>query len=97
MRLTAAQERLLLRKHLTGDFGGVKNYQSIVKLIEDGYLEEIGMNLVVTPKGRQYCDAHHMDISLHSDSQANRVKEAEALYNVNSFGRLGLNELPIVA
>lgn len=80
MRLTSAQERLLLRKHLTGDFGRVKNFESIRILLEAGYLQEAGTNLVVTQKGREYCDAHHHDIPLSSYSSGQIVRELGGSY-----------------
>lgn len=64
MKLTPVQERLLLRKHLTGDFGPVENFKSIRTLLKTGYLEERGKKLLVTKKGRAYCEMNHAQIDL---------------------------------
>lgn len=62
--LSAAMERRLLRKHLTGDFGA-GNWATVQALLAKGYLaEDSGRNLCVTEKGKAYCDAHHLDIKL---------------------------------
>lgn len=61
--LSPAQERLLLRKHLTGDIGK-HAWSTIESLIANGYLADRGGRLEVTPKGKSYCDAHHMRMSL---------------------------------
>jgi hypothetical protein len=60
-RLPAAQERRLLRKHLTGDFGP-GTWPTIAALIKGGYVSETQGKLIVTEKGRKYCDEHHQDI-----------------------------------
>jgi hypothetical protein len=75
MRLTQAQERLLLRKHLTGDFGVVKSFDSIRILLGAGYLQEDGCNLVVTKKGREYCDTYHHEIMLTQPASRHMVRE----------------------
>ncbi len=59
--LTPAQERCLLRKHLTGDFPA-RRWETIEVLIRKGYLVE--ESLAVTEKGREYCDTFHLDIRL---------------------------------
>ena len=61
--LSPAQERVLLRKHLTGDFGK-HAWSTIQSLITAGYLADNHGRLQVTPKGRAYCDAHHLQMGL---------------------------------
>jgi len=63
-RLTGPQERALLRKHLTGDFGW-HTWPPIEVLLREGYLavNEEG-DVIVTQKGIDYCDANHMNIPL---------------------------------
>jgi hypothetical protein len=60
-RLTPAQERRLLRKHLTGDFGP-GDWRSIEALIDAGMIQIDGKWLLVTRKGREYCDKHHAEM-----------------------------------
>jgi hypothetical protein len=62
-RLTPPQESALLRKHLTGEFGAC-HWPTVRSLIAGGYLAEVGKDLAVTPKGRAYCDEHHMEMRL---------------------------------
>jgi hypothetical protein len=65
--MSKEQERVLLHKHLTGDFPGQKwaTVQALIKLgylaVKDGELNR-GTNLVVTDAGRAYCDAHHLEM-----------------------------------
>lgn len=63
--LSPPQERALLRKHLTGDFGPHR-WSVIEALIAGGYVveHEHGKTLAVTPKGQAYCDAHHVAMTL---------------------------------
>lgn len=58
--MTDAMARALLRKHTTGDFGEHR-WAPIAKLIKLGYLAEQHPNLVVTPKGKAWCDEHHAE------------------------------------
>lgn len=59
--MTQEQKRVLLHKHLTGEFPGQK-WSTIQALLKLGFLTEVGKNLVVTQDGREYCDAHHLEI-----------------------------------
>ena len=59
--LTAEQKRVLLHKHLTGDFPGQK-WATVLQLIKKGMLVEQNKQLLLTPKGRAYCDEHHMEM-----------------------------------
>ena len=56
--LSKEQERVLLHKHLTGDFPGQK-WSTVQVLMAKGMLQEDRKNLVVTSKGTEYCDRHH--------------------------------------
>lgn len=87
MRLTPVQEALLLRKHLTGDFGGVHNFESIKILLSRKLLEQEGKNLVVTTKGREYCDRHHLEINLSSIGMSllNTPESPQARAHTNGF------------
>ena len=62
--LTKAQEKALLSKHLSGDFGVMKgNHRStLTMLIRKGYLIENKQykQFEVTNKGRKYCDLYHL-------------------------------------
>ena len=62
-RIPGAQERALLRKHLTGDFG-VHCWLTIDALMRRGLVAEKGKLLVVTDAGRAYCDCNHASIRL---------------------------------
>lgn len=59
--MTATQERVLLHKHLTGDFPA-RQMATISALMAAGMLEVINRHYIVSPKGREYCDRHHMAI-----------------------------------
>lgn len=60
-RLPEAQERRLLTHHLTGTSGGKPaTYQALVKAGMFG--EDDRGNVLVTPKGREYCDKWHLQI-----------------------------------
>lgn len=61
--LSHAAERRLLSKHLCGDFG-CGTWASIQSLIDRGMVAEDGDGLVVTARGREYCDTYHMDMPL---------------------------------
>lgn len=62
--LTQAQAVALLRKHATGDIGG-HDWRTIQVLMRDGYLglDKDGKSLLVTPKGKAWCDRHHMEVN----------------------------------
>ena len=60
MKLTREQERVLLHKHLTGEFPGQK-WATIQALADKGMIE-LGHDATVTPQGKAYCDAHHLHI-----------------------------------
>ncbi len=63
MKISAAMGRRLLRKHCVGDFGR-GSWSTIAALLKVGALAEVGDDLVVTPAGRAWCDANHMNVSL---------------------------------
>ena len=60
-RLPPAQETVLLRKHLTGDFGKHR-FSTVRALLDAGMLRERNHELALTDKGRAYCDEHHLSI-----------------------------------
>jgi hypothetical protein len=67
-RIPKAQERRLLSKHLTGDFGK-GSWQTIDCLRKRGMIKEIQefdkpVRFGLSDLGVAYCDEHHMDISL---------------------------------
>ena len=59
--LSNAQEQALLRKHLAGDCGK-HTWPTIKSLIERGYMADIDKRLIVTAKGKAYCDEYHMNM-----------------------------------
>ena len=56
--MTQEQKRVLLHKHCTGEFPGQK-WATVQALLKAGMLAEVGKNLEVTAKGREFCDANH--------------------------------------
>ena len=63
-RLSKPMERVLLYKHLSGEFE-FHRWPTVKKLIDGGYIEENCYGwLVVTEKGKAYCDNYHIDIKL---------------------------------
>ncbi len=60
--LSSAQEKCLLRKHLTGDFPA-RQMATISALMRHGMLEVVDRHYVVSAKGKAYCDAYHMEIA----------------------------------
>ncbi len=64
--LTATQAKQLLHKHLTGDWlVGVNRIATINSLTELGMITTTldGKYLVLTDKGKVFCDNHHMEIT----------------------------------
>jgi len=59
--LSKEQSRVLLHKHLTGEFPE-RRWETILSLLRMGMLDEQGKNLVVSEFGRQYCDQHHLEM-----------------------------------
>lgn len=59
--MTKEQKRVLLHKHITGEFPGQK-WATVQALLNAGMLEEFGTKLVVTPKGKDFCNKHHLDM-----------------------------------
>jgi hypothetical protein len=57
--MSPEQQRVLLHKHLTGDFPG-QRATTVYWLIKHGYVAQDGKSLKVTDKGKQYCDLHHL-------------------------------------
>jgi hypothetical protein len=67
--MSPEQQRVLLHKHLTGDFPGQRS-QTVFWLIRHGYLVRDDDNpsdsasgrgrITVTQKGKDYCDLHHL-------------------------------------
>jgi hypothetical protein len=69
--LSKAQERALLRWHLVRERVSKSHWSVYVNLIDKGYLRtatgaEVHATgaLVVTDKGKAYCDAFHKEIAL---------------------------------
>lgn len=63
--LSQTQAKQLLHKHLTGDFLSGHNRELTVKeLIRQGMItvSRDCKHLIVTNKGKQWCDAHHLAI-----------------------------------
>lgn len=58
-KLSKAQGKALLNAHCIGLWGGTqwKVYQC---LLDNGYIAEMGSHLVVTDKGKQWCDLNHL-------------------------------------
>ena len=61
--LSPCQERALLYKHTTGEFPG-QFWATIEVLFKQGMIAEQdtinGKRILLTFKGKQYCDEHHM-------------------------------------
>ena len=63
MKLTPEQEKVLLHKHLTGDFPG-QRWETINALFDKKMICENGKRIGLTVAGRAYCDENHMRIKL---------------------------------
>ena len=61
MKLTKTQKRVLLHKHLTGDFPG-QRWETINALFDKGMIKEDGKRIVLTEKGKSYCDSNHLSM-----------------------------------
>ena len=59
--LSKEQERVLLYKYLTGDFPGQK-WSTVQVLMTKGMLLEDGKLLLITRKGADYCNSHHLEM-----------------------------------
>lgn len=59
--MTTEQKRVLLHKHLTGEFPGQK-WETIKALIAKGMLVENNKNLAVTELGRVFCETNHLSM-----------------------------------
>jgi hypothetical protein len=77
--LTVQQAQLLLNKHVVGDFpAGANRYASITKLTDAGYMTQVEGRLIVTDRGKKWCDRNHMNVpvpqgtALHSWDTAPR-------------------------
>ena len=57
--MTETQAKRLLRFHLTGDPGGGK-WETMKALLDKGYVEEQSKRLVLTSKGKAWCDENHL-------------------------------------
>ena len=62
-RLSPQQEKCLLHKHLCGDFPACR-WPTIASLMKLGMVAEDGKRLVVTEKGKAYCDTYHLEMKL---------------------------------
>lgn len=68
--LTVAQARALLKWHLVHERVAGTPFSVYQKLMDNGYLETSeaivrkGGYLVVTPKGKEFCDKYHTEIPL---------------------------------
>ncbi len=60
--LSIRQAEILLHKHLTGTIPR-HHWETIRLLLVGGYLAEVGHNLTVTKKGREFCDRYHLEIN----------------------------------
>jgi len=58
MYITPIQEDRLFKLFLTGEPGGGK-WETMKALIVKGYVEEVNKRLIVTGKGRNYCNRAH--------------------------------------
>ena len=58
-RLTPEQERVLLHKHISGDFPGQK-WETINALFRSGMIEETSKRISLTVAGKEYCNTHHL-------------------------------------
>lgn len=56
--MTREQKRVLLHKHLTGDFPGQK-WATVEALFKQELIVADGKRIVLTDKGKQYCDRNH--------------------------------------
>jgi ribosomal protein S19E (S16A) len=63
-RLSKPQERVLLWEHISGGVSGRFQWKTYEALEKHGMLDLSGKNIVVTQKGRDYCDKYHIDIKL---------------------------------
>lgn len=73
--LTAAQERALLHKHLTGAFPPGCRWTTVRALIRAGMVVLVNQHaFVVTAQGKAYCESHVMDLRpfLQPSSEVNR-------------------------
>lgn len=61
--LTFAQEKCLLRKHLTGDFPP-RQMATLSALVRKGMLEVVNRHYVVSERGKAYCDKYHQEMPL---------------------------------
>ena len=59
--LSLVQERVLLYKHLTGNFPA-RQMATISALMRHGMLEAVDRHYVVSAKGQAYCDAYRAEI-----------------------------------
>jgi len=66
--LTLEEAKQLLYKHTTGDFARGRNRDLTAKnLIRKGMLtvSKDCKRLIVTPKGKNWCDKHHLSVRDH--------------------------------
>lgn len=61
MTLTTEQKRVLLAKHLTGEFPGQK-WETVKGLLNKGALAEQNKTFVVTEQGRAFCESNHLSM-----------------------------------
>lgn len=60
--MTPSQEKFLIHWHIYHDvWGGRKNNQATIKkMLADGWLYEHDAHLLVSRKGKEWCDSNHM-------------------------------------
>ena len=56
--MTKEQKRVLIHKHLTGEFPGQK-WATVEALFKQELIVECDKRIVLTEKAKVYCDAHH--------------------------------------
>lgn len=84
-RLPKAQEAILLRYHTTGDFGK-HTWASVKGLLDAGMIEETpNRKLVITRKGREYCDKWHAYIGLNPAKKSGKEFRGTR-FRVDFFG-----------
>jgi hypothetical protein len=63
--LTQEQARVLLHKHLTGEFPG-QRWPTVESLFKKELIarDDTGKRIVLTPAGKAWCDKHHMEVGI---------------------------------
>lgn len=87
------QARVLLHKHLTGEFPGQK-FSTIQALLKSGHLEQDGKNLKVSAKGKAWADENHMKVpsSRKKESRSRESKRIREAISARAFMEQGKDE-----